>query len=58
MSDVSKVASSDGVALYIESSGPGPSANNEAAPCIVFSCAYTTTHENWRGQVEPLVADT
>jgi pimeloyl-ACP methyl ester carboxylesterase len=22
----------------------------------VFSCAYCTTHENWRGQVEPVVA--
>jgi pimeloyl-ACP methyl ester carboxylesterase len=23
---------------------------------VIFSCAYCTTHENWRGQVAPLVA--
>lgn len=51
MSETSRVVSSDGVALYVESAGPSAA----SAPCIVFSCAYTTTHENWRGQVEPLV---
>ena len=51
MSEIFRVASSDGTALYVESAGP----SEASAPCIVFSCAYTTTHENWRGQVELLV---
>jgi len=38
----------DGVALHAERHG------RESDPCIVFSCAYTTTRENWRGQVAPL----
>lgn len=42
----------DGVSIYYEHHLPvGP-----ARPTIIFSCAYCTTHENWRGQVEPLVA--
>jgi len=43
------VPSSDGLELYAERHG------DAAAPCIVFSCAYTTTHENWRAQVDPLL---
>jgi len=42
----------DDVSIYYEhhvSGGP-------TRPTVVFSCAYCTTHENWRGQVEPLVA--
>lgn len=39
---------SDGTALYAEAHGEG-------IP-ILFSCAYCTTHENWRPQVEPLLA--
>ena len=37
--------------LYYERHAP------EGAPktTVVFSCAYCTTHENWRGQVAPLV---
>lgn len=42
------VRSSDGLALHAERHG------RETDPCIVFSCAYTTTRENWRGQIEPL----
>ena len=42
----------DGVSLYYEI--------HEAAvrrgPTVIFSCAYCTTHENWRGQIEPLRA--
>jgi pimeloyl-ACP methyl ester carboxylesterase len=42
------VAASDGTGLYAEAHGAG-------IP-LVFSCALCTTHENWRSQVEPLVA--
>lgn len=44
------VRAADGVELYAERHG------RDDDPCVVFSCAYTTTHENWRGQVAPLVA--
>jgi pimeloyl-ACP methyl ester carboxylesterase len=44
---VPEVIASDGVRLYAEAHGEG-------LP-VVFSCAYTTTHENFRPQVEPLV---
>ena len=37
----------DGLSLYAEAHGEGPP--------IVFSCAFSTSHENWRPQVEPLV---
>ncbi|MEE2664723.1 MAG: alpha/beta hydrolase [Myxococcota bacterium] len=43
------VVSSDGLQLHAERHG------DEADPCIVFSCAFATTHENWRGQVAPLI---
>ena len=42
------VVASDGVRLYAEAHGEGPP--------ILLSCALNTTHENWRPQVEPLVA--
>jgi len=45
---VSEVVASDGVRLYAEAHGEGPP--------LVFSCALATTHENFRPQVEPLVA--
>lgn len=45
-----RVRAADGLDLYAERHG------REDDPCIVFSCAFTTTHENWRGQVAPLVA--
>jgi pimeloyl-ACP methyl ester carboxylesterase len=41
------VTASDGVKLYAEAHGAG-------IP-LVLSCAYCTTHENFRPQVEPLV---
>lgn len=42
----------DGVSIYYEQHLPdGP-----ARSTVIFSCAYCTTHENWRGQVEPIVA--
>ena len=43
-----RVETSDGIELHAEAHGEG-------IP-ILFSCAYSTTHENWRAQVEPLVA--
>jgi|Marorgknorr_s2lv_3_1036020.scaffolds.fasta_scaffold06830_2 pimeloyl-ACP methyl ester carboxylesterase len=42
------VEASDGVRLYVEAHGAG-------IPWL-FSCGYCTTRENWRPQVEPLVA--
>lgn len=42
----------DGISIYYEHhSPPGPTKST-----VIFSCAYCTTHENWRGQVDPLVA--
>lgn len=43
-----RVETADGHGLYAEAHGEG-------LP-VVLSCALATTHENWRGQVEPLVA--
>jgi pimeloyl-ACP methyl ester carboxylesterase len=43
-----RVATHDGLAVYAEAHGDG-------IP-LVLSCALATTHENWRPQVEPLVA--
>jgi len=40
---------SDGVRLYAEAHG------EEGGLPVFFSCAYSTTHENWRPQVSPLV---
>jgi pimeloyl-ACP methyl ester carboxylesterase len=48
VSETAMVAASDGVRLYAEAHGDGP--------CVLFSCASCTTCENWRPQVEPLVA--
>ena len=45
---MAQVRSADGVCLYAEAHGEG-------IP-VLFSCAFATTHENWRPQVEPLVA--
>jgi pimeloyl-ACP methyl ester carboxylesterase len=43
-----RVATRDGTVVYAEAHGEG-------IP-LVLSCALATTHENWRPQVEPLVA--
>ena len=43
-----RVETSDGLELHAEVHGEG-------VP-IVFSCAFSTTCENWRAQVDPLVA--
>lgn len=50
--DVSFVTTTEGNTLYYEHHLPeGP-----AKTPIVISCAFCTTHENWRGQVDALVA--
>jgi pimeloyl-ACP methyl ester carboxylesterase len=45
---MARVEASDGVALYVEAHGTG-------LP-VLFSCPLNTTCENWRPQVDPLVA--
>ena len=45
---MSVLSASDGTELYAEAHGSG-------LP-VIFSCAFATTCENWRPQVEPLVA--
>jgi pimeloyl-ACP methyl ester carboxylesterase len=45
---VAKIQARDGVGLHVESHGDGTP--------ILFSCGYSTTRENFRPQVEPLVA--
>ncbi len=47
------VEASDGVGLYAERH---PEEGSGSGLPIVFSCAYSTTHANWRSQVEPLTA--
>jgi pimeloyl-ACP methyl ester carboxylesterase len=47
------IEATDGVKLYAERHPDGEGASGLP---IVFSCAYSTTHANWRSQVEPLVA--
>ena len=44
---MARVESADGIGLYAEAHGEG-------IP-VLFSCAYATTSENWRSQVEPLL---
>jgi len=46
------VEASDGVRLYAERHG----GSGAGGVPILFSCAYSTTHANWLGQVDPLVA--
>ncbi|MBY0399989.1 alpha/beta hydrolase [Myxococcota bacterium] len=51
------LTTADGVHLYYEHHRPSGAADERGArPTVIFSCAYCTTHENWRGQVEPLLA--
>lgn len=46
----------DGVSIYYEHHEAEAAVASTDKPTVIFSCAYCTTHENWRGQVEPLVA--
>lgn len=52
------LTTSDGVRLDYEHHRPPADAPAAAEPraTVIFSCAYCTTHENWREQVAPLVA--
>lgn len=45
----------DGASIYFEHHQPAKSIGPAKTP-VIFSCAYCTTHENWRGQVAPLLA--
>ena len=45
---MARIETRDGYTLHAEAHGEG-------IP-LVLSCALSTTHENWRSQVEPLVA--
>jgi pimeloyl-ACP methyl ester carboxylesterase len=46
----------DGGSIYFEVHRPKSAATESTKAPVVFSCAFCTTHENWRGQVEPIVA--
>ena len=48
---MSFLTTSEGNTLYYEHHRP----EGEAKATLVISCAFCTTHENWRGQVEALV---
>ena len=45
---MAKIRARDGAQLYVEAQGEGPA--------LVFSCGYSTTRENFRPLVAPLVA--
>jgi len=42
----------DGISIYYEHHEP----ETRRGAAVVFSCAFATTHQNWRGQVEPILA--
>ncbi|MCP4908592.1 MAG: alpha/beta fold hydrolase [bacterium] len=44
----------EGASIYYEFHEPADFTGRARTP-VIFSCAYCTTHENWRGQVEPLL---
>jgi len=51
---LAQLKTKDGVHLYYEHHRPAPGA--PPRPTVIFTCAYCTTHENWRGQVAKLIA--
>jgi len=51
---LAELTTKDGVRLYYEHHLAAP--GSPPRPTVIFSCAYCTTHENWRGQVAPLIA--
>lgn len=54
---MAQLTTRDGVRLYYEHHRPsGDAGDRDGRPTVIFSCAYCTTHENWRGQVAPLLA--
>lgn len=46
---MTQLFAADGTSLYFEVHG-------DVGPAVIFSCAFTTTHVNWRPQTEALVA--
>ncbi|HPG28429.1 MAG TPA: cysteine-rich CWC family protein [Myxococcota bacterium] len=48
---MSEVASADGARLYYEHHVP----TRTTGATVIFTCAYCTTHENWRGQIDKLL---
>ena len=46
------LVTNEGNTIYFERFAP----DEVTGATVIFSCAYCTTHENWRGQVDPLVA--
>lgn len=46
----------DGVSIYYEYFEVPGSATPANKPAVIFSNGYSTTHENWRGQVEPILS--
>lgn len=46
------LVTNEGNTIYFERHAP----DEVTGATVIFSCAYCTTHENWRGQVDPLVA--
>lgn len=46
------LVTNEGNTIYFERHVP----DEVTGATVIFSCAYCTTHENWRGQVDPLVA--
>jgi len=50
---LTQLVSEDGASLYYEHHRPDPPS---ARPTVIFSNAFCTTHENWRGQVDPVLA--
>jgi pimeloyl-ACP methyl ester carboxylesterase len=51
---MAQLLTDDGVSIYYEHHPPAGEAGSH--PTVIFSCAFCTTHENWRGQVDPLVS--
>lgn len=53
---MSFVTTSEGNALYYERHEPDQDGSKNATkPTVIVSCAFCTTHENWRGQVDAIV---
>jgi len=49
---MARLVTNEGNTIYFERHAP----DEVTGATVIFSCAYCTTHENWRGQVDPLVA--
>ena len=51
---MSLLTTEEGASIYFEHHLP-TEPGRSIKPAIIFSCAFCTTHENWRGQVAPLL---